>query len=156
MSEDNYNRINDIQSSPFGIGYKFTLTVQISEVPNTKESVDNVPEYLSPTETLRSLCQEYHLQIEQKINFLKYIRRMVPKYEHEYLDMNVPNMEGGLTKDEIEVAQLYCVLVLRKEENTFEEGSYEQLENAGCYGKFQNDICTDDIICLDFLVYFKF
>ena len=37
---------------------------------------------------------------------------MLPKFEEEYVRMNVPNVEGGLTKDEVEAAQIYCVLVL--------------------------------------------
>ena len=39
--------------------------------------------------------------------------------------MNVPNVGGGLTKDEVEAAQIYCVLVLRRiagEEEEEEEG----------------------------------
>ena len=58
---------------------------------------------------------------------------MLPKFEEEYVRMNVPNVEGGLTKDEVEAAQIYCVLVLRRiagEEEEEEEVSEEESSNS--------------------------
>lgn len=39
---------------------------------------------------------------------------MIPKFRNEFINMNVPNNLGGLTEDEVEVAQMYCVLVLKR------------------------------------------
>ena len=39
---------------------------------------------------------------------------MLDKHEDEFIRMGVPNMQGGLSEDEVEVAQIYCVLVLKR------------------------------------------
>ena len=70
---------------------------------------------------------------------------MLPKLEEEYVRMNVPNVEGGLTKDEVEAAQIYCVLVLRRiagEEEEEEEGLNDPL------GKLPQEISEADIVNL--------
>ena len=52
----------------------------------------------------------------------------MPKFEEEYVRMNVPNIEGGLTKDEVEAAQIYCVLVLKRISGGKEEEEVERTE----------------------------
>ena len=69
---------------------------------------------------------------------------MIPKFEEEYVRMNVPNIKGILTKDEVEAAQIYCVLVLKRiagnEEE--EEGVNDPL------GKLPQEISEADIVNL--------
>ncbi|KNB45311.1 mRNA cap guaninemethyltransferase [Blastocystis sp. subtype 4] len=135
MKDQNWERMDDLICDPFGIEYKFTLA----------ESVDDVSESLAPTALINQLCEEYHLKLEKKVNFLEYIREMLPKFEEEYVRMNVPNVEGGLTKDEVEAAQIYCVLVLRRiagEEEEEEEGLNDPL------GKLPQEISEADIVNL--------
>lgn len=59
MKESDYKRIDTIDDDPYGIAYSFTLD----------ESVDDVPEYLSPLRCIADLCEEYDLEVERKENF---------------------------------------------------------------------------------------
>lgn len=59
MDKENYEKIDHIDENPYGIRYSFTLA----------ESVDDVPEYLSPLPCIQSLCEEYGLVVEKKMNF---------------------------------------------------------------------------------------
>ena len=59
MKESEYKRIDNIDNDPYGIAYNFTLD----------ESVDDVPEYLSPLRCITDLCKEYDLKVERKENF---------------------------------------------------------------------------------------
>ena len=45
------------------------------------------------------------------------MREMLPKYRNEFVRMGVPNIRGELTLDEVDVAQMYCVLVMCKEQS---------------------------------------
>ena len=61
--------------------------------------------------------------------------------------MGVPNMQGKLSEDEVEVAQVYCVLVLKKlpsQSEDAEEG--EDLNET--LGKLPRDISEFDIVNL--------
>ncbi|CAK9439006.1 uncharacterized protein LODBEIA_P32300 [Lodderomyces beijingensis] len=55
---------------PFGNKYSYWL----------KDAVDNVPEYIVPFETLRSLCEEYNLILRYKKNFIDIFNQEIPKY----------------------------------------------------------------------------
>lgn len=59
--------------------------------------------------------------------------------------MNVPNNNGGLTEDEVEVAQMYCVLVLKRlhtEDDDFRGIDDDELVPLG---KSQKVISESDI-----------
>lgn len=73
---------------------------------------------------------------------------MLPKYREEFVRMSVPNVMGGLTVDEVNVAQMYCVLVLCKEQT--EEDAYyqEDEEDRKPKGKNQKQISANDIVYL--------
>lgn len=74
---------------------------------------------------------------------------MLPRYREEFVNMSVPNNVGGLTEDEVEVAQMYCVLVLRR--LTTEEDAIRGLEideNRVPLGKYQKEISEQDIVNL--------
>lgn len=87
---------------------------------------------------------------------------MLDKHEDEFIRMGVPNMQGGLSEDEVEVAQIYCVLVLKKvsikrdrgsdmddeydDDNEVEAEEYEDLNET--IGKLPKDISEDDIVNL--------
>ena len=87
---------------------------------------------------------------------------MLDKHEDEFIRMGVPNMQGGLSEDEVEVAQIYCVLVLKRvsithaggsdmdderdDANEMEADEYEDLNET--IGKLPKDISEDDIVNL--------
>lgn len=70
---------------------------------------------------------------------------MLPKHREEFINMNVPNNNGELTEDEIEVAQLYCILVLKRVHT--EEDDFRGLDDEEIVplGKSQKDISEADI-----------
>lgn len=68
----------------------------------------------------------------------------MPKFEEEYVRMNVPNIEGGLTKDEVEAAQIYCVLVLKR----ISGGKEEEEVVSDVLGKLPREITEEDIVNL--------
>ena len=57
--------------------------------------------------------------------------------------MNVPNIEGSLTKDEVEAAQIYCVLVLKRI-----SGGKEEEVVSDVLGKLPREITEEDIVNL--------
>ena len=59
--------------------------------------------------------------------------------------MGVPNNDGCLDEDEVDVAQLYCVLVLKKLK--IDEDSSDE-ETPRALGKSQKDISQQDIVNL--------
>lgn len=70
---------------------------------------------------------------------------MLPKHREEFVNMNVPNNNGGLTEDEVEVAQFYCILVLKRLHT--EEDDFRGLdeEDVVPLGKSQKEISEADI-----------
>lgn len=74
------------------------------------------------------------------------MREMLPKYRNEFVRMGVPNIRGELTLDEVDVAQMYCVLVMCKEPS--EEDAYyqEDEEDRKPKGKNQKQISVNDIV----------
>ena len=65
---------------------------------------------------------------------------MLPKYEESFKRMNVPNVRGKLRQEEIEAAQIYCVLkrIGREEETGLDE----------VQGKLPREISEADIVNL--------
>lgn len=61
--------------------------------------------------------------------------------------MNVPNNLGGLTEDEVEVAQMYCVLVLKRIKTEDDEfrGIDDDDDELVPLGKSQKVISESDI-----------
>ena len=55
MKESDYKRIDTIDDDPYGTAYSFTLD----------ESVDDVPEYLSPLRCIADLCEAHDLEVER-------------------------------------------------------------------------------------------
>ena len=111
--------------------------------------MNDVPEYLALTSTLRALCSEYDLEIVEKQNFQDFIFQMLPKFRTEFVNMSVPNNQGGLTEDEVEVAQMYCVLVLRRLRTEEDESrGLDAEEERVPLGKYQKDISQNDIVNL--------
>ncbi|QPG73675.1 hypothetical protein FOA43_000988 [Brettanomyces nanus] len=58
--------------SPFGNMYTYYLV----------DAVDHVPEYVVPFEKLRSLCEEYNLELRYKKNLFELFNKEIPKYFH--------------------------------------------------------------------------
>ncbi|QLQ79559.1 hypothetical protein HG537_0C02060 [Torulaspora globosa] len=96
--------------SPFGQMYTYWL----------EDAIDNVPEYVVPFETLRSLADEYGLQLELQMPFNKFFVEEIP----HWVDKFSPRMREGLQRsdgkygvegDEKEAASyFYTVFVFRK------------------------------------------
>lgn len=70
MKDQNWKRMDTLMSDPYGIEYKFTLAVGMKKNDKVQESVDDVSESLAPTSLITQLCEEYHLKLEKKVNFL--------------------------------------------------------------------------------------
>ena len=70
MKDQNWERMDDLICDPFGLEYKFTLAVGMRNDEEVQESVDDVSESLAPTALINQLCEEYHLKLEKKVNFL--------------------------------------------------------------------------------------
>lgn len=72
---------------------------------------------------------------------------MIPKFRNEFINMNVPNNLGGLTEDEVEVAQMYCVLVLKRIKTEDDEfrGIDDDDDELVPLGKSQKVISESDI-----------
>ena len=69
---------------------------------------------------------------------------MLLKYGNEFALKHVPNCTGQLTEDEVEVAQMYCVLVLKKIRTEEDDMKNFYLYNEPL-GKNQKEIGEDDI-----------
>ena len=67
---------------------------------------------------------------------------MLPKYEESFKRMNVPNVRGKLRQEEIEAAQIYCVLVMKRIGRE-EETGLEEVQ-----GKLPREISETDIVNL--------
>lgn len=96
--------------SPFGQMYTYWL----------EDAIDNVPEYVVPFETLRSLADEYGMALESQMPFNKFFVQEVPRW----IDRFSPKMREGLQRsdgkygvegDEKEAASyFYTIFVFRK------------------------------------------
>ncbi|GEQ72455.1 hypothetical protein JCM33374_g6142 [Metschnikowia sp. JCM 33374] len=95
--------------SPYGNRYDYFL----------KDAVDNVPEYVVPFETLRSLCEDYGLILKYKKNFSEIFSSEIPKY---FSKLNKNLIEGmkradgkyGVEGDEKEAVAFYIGFVFEK------------------------------------------
>lgn len=71
---------------------------------------------------------------------------MLPKYRDEFVRMGVPNIRGELTLDEVDVAQMYCVLVMRKEWLAEDVYYQEDEEDRKPKGKNNKQVSVNDIV----------
>lgn len=64
---------------------------------------------------------------------------------NEFINMSVPNNCGGLTEDEVEVAQMYCILVLKRIRT--DEDDFRGIDDMELVplGKSQKEISENDI-----------
>ncbi|KAI5952798.1 ABD1 [Candida jiufengensis] len=94
---------------PFGNRYVYWL----------KDAVDNVPEYVVPFETLRSLCEEFNLILKYKKNFVDIFNSEIP---HFFNRLNKNLIDGlkrsdgkyGAEGDEKEAVGFYIGFVFEK------------------------------------------
>lgn len=85
--ENNEYRKNDNEfPSPYGQIYTYWL----------EDAIDNVPEYVVPFETLRSLADEYGLELELQMPFNKFFVQEIPKW----MDRFSPKMREGLQRSD--------------------------------------------------------
>ena len=102
-------------SSPFGIGYTFSL----HNSPTSVSCVGGVEEYLVLDEALELLCQEEGLEIVFNENFHDYFQREVRSNDvsRDMLgQMEVLNPFGTMSDFEWSLAHLYQVVVIQKRE----------------------------------------
>ncbi|KAK6205661.1 Abd1 SAM-dependent-RNA (guanine-N7-)-methyltransferase [Scheffersomyces amazonensis] len=94
---------------PFGNKYVYNLI----------DAVDNVPEYVVPFETLRSISEDYGLELKYKKNFIDIFNEEIPKY---FPKLNKNLIEGmkrsdgkyGAEGDEKEAVGFYLGFVFEK------------------------------------------
>ncbi|KAK6460474.1 putative RNA cap methyltransferase [Scheffersomyces coipomensis] len=94
---------------PFGNKYTYNLI----------DAVDNVPEYVVPFETLRSICEDYGLELKYKKNFIDIFNEEIPNY---FKKLNKNLIEGmkrsdgnyGAEGDEKEAVGFYLGFVFEK------------------------------------------
>lgn len=99
--------------NPFGQLYTFYLA----------DAINNVPEYVIPFETLRSICDDYGLNLVMKKSFTQFFADEFPKYRN---NLSTNQLHGilrddgkyGITGDEKEAsAFFYCVFCFEKVRN---------------------------------------
>ena len=73
---------------------------------------------------------------------------MLDKHQEEFIRMGVPNMQGEISEDEVEVAQIYCVLVLKKVSINRDRGS-DMDDDEDDYGDYNYDYNMDANECED-------
>ena len=84
-----------------------------------KDAVDNVPEYVVPFETLRSLCEEYDLVLKYKKSFTDIFNQEIPKYFSKLNKNLIDGMKRsdgkyGAEGDEKEAVAFYIGFVFEK------------------------------------------
>ncbi|EGW31870.1 uncharacterized protein SPAPADRAFT_155616 [Spathaspora passalidarum NRRL Y-27907] len=94
---------------PFGNKYRYWL----------KDAVDDVPEYVVPFETLRTLCEEYGLTLKYKKNFIDIFNQEIPRYFsklNKHLIEGIKRSDGkyGAEGDEKEAVGFYIGFVFEK------------------------------------------
>ncbi|OBA27385.1 guanine-N(7)-methyltransferase [Hanseniaspora valbyensis NRRL Y-1626] len=113
FESDNFIKNGYEWDSPFGQLYTYYL----------KDAIDNVPEYVIPFETLRSICDDYGLELKLKKSFTQFFADEFPEWMKS-LSRN--QLEGikrddgkyGITGDEKEAAAFfYCVFCFEKVRN---------------------------------------
>lgn len=113
FESDNFVKNEYEWDSPFGQLYTYFLT----------DAIDNVPEYVIPFETLRSICDDYGLELKMKKSFTQFFADEFPKWMSS---LSKNQLEGirrddgkyGITGDEKEAAAFfYCVFCFEKTKN---------------------------------------
>ncbi|CAI4276909.1 CIH_collapsed_G0004290.mRNA.1.CDS.1 [Saccharomyces cerevisiae] len=85
--ENNSYQKNDYEfTSPYGQMYTYWL----------EDAIDNVPEYVVPFETLRSLADEYGLELVSQMPFNKFFVQEIPKWIERFS----PKMREGLQRSD--------------------------------------------------------
>ncbi|SCU77943.1 LADA_0A02982g1_1 [Lachancea dasiensis] len=85
--ENNDYQVNNYEfSPPFGQMYTYWL----------EDAIDNVPEYVIPFESLRSLADEYGLELELQMPFNTFFVQEIPKW----IDKFSPRMQEGLQRSD--------------------------------------------------------
>ncbi|CCD25518.1 mRNA (guanine-N7)-methyltransferase NDAI_0F02000 [Naumovozyma dairenensis CBS 421] len=85
--ENNEYQKNDNEfPSPYGQMYTYWL----------EDAIDNVPEYVVPFETLRSLADEYGMELELQMPFNKFFVQEIPNW----IDKFSPKMREGLQRSD--------------------------------------------------------
>lgn len=85
--ENNSYQKNDYEfTSPYGQMYTYWL----------EDAIDNVPEYVVPFETLRSLADEYGLELASQMPFNKFFVQEIPKWIEKFS----PKMREGLQRSD--------------------------------------------------------
>lgn len=110
FANNDYQKNDNEFPSPFGQMYTYWL----------EDAIDNVPEYVVPFETLRSLADEYGMELELQMPFNKFFVQEIPKWVNRFS----PRMREGLQRsdgkfgvegDEKEAASyFYTVFAFRK------------------------------------------
>lgn len=110
FENNDYQKNDNEFPSPFGQMYTYWL----------EDAIDNVPEYVVPFETLRSLADEYGMELELQMPFNKFFVQEIPQWVNRFS----PRMREGLQRsdgkfgvegDEKEAAAyFYTVFAFRK------------------------------------------
>ncbi|KAJ9572677.1 mRNA capping enzyme [Nakaseomyces glabratus] len=110
FSNNDYHENGNEFPSPYGQMYTFWL----------EDAIDNVPEYVVPFETLRSLADEYGMELILQMPFNQFFVQEIPKWVNRFS----PKMREGLTRSDgkygvegIEkepAAYLYTVFAFKK------------------------------------------
>ncbi|CUS21302.1 LAQU0S02e10616g1_1 [Lachancea quebecensis] len=86
FENSDYQNNNNEFTSPFGQMYTYWL----------EDAIDNVPEYVIPFETLRSLADEYGLELELQMPFNAFFVQEIPKWINKFS----PKMQEGLQRSD--------------------------------------------------------
>lgn len=100
---------NGVFAPPYGHKYLYYL----------KDAVDNVPEYVVPFESLRSLAEEYDLELRYKKSFFELYNEEIPKW---YLKLSPKLLNGlkrsdgklGLEGEDKQAAEFYLAFAFEK------------------------------------------
>ncbi|CDO95804.1 unnamed protein product [Kluyveromyces dobzhanskii CBS 2104] len=86
FSNNEYQKNGNEFPSPFGQMYTFWL----------EDAIDNVPEYVIPFESFRSLADEYGMELELQKGFNEFFVEEIPKWVNKFS----PRMREGLKRSD--------------------------------------------------------
>ncbi|CAB4256691.1 similar to Saccharomyces cerevisiae YBR236C ABD1 Methyltransferase, catalyzes the transfer of a methyl group from S-adenosylmethionine to the GpppN terminus of capped mRNA [Maudiozyma barnettii] len=86
FENNEYSKNGNEFLTPYGQMYTFWL----------EDAIDNVPEYVVPFETLRSLADEYGMSLELQMPFNKFFAQEIPQWFHKFS----PKMKEGLQRSD--------------------------------------------------------
>ncbi|XBW34945.1 hypothetical protein QEN19_000509 [Hanseniaspora menglaensis] len=113
FESDNFIKNDYEWDSPFGQLYTYYL----------KDAIDHVPEYVIPFETLRSICDDYGLELKLKKSFTQFFADEFPSWmksltKNQLEGIRRDDGKYGITGDEKEAAAFfYCVFCFEKTRN---------------------------------------